>query len=217
MRFWKSFLKIFVLFLIGSFFGYIIETIFAILKTGHFEVRQGLIYGPFIPVYGLGAIVFYGVLLYTQKPIKVFIFSIIAGGLLEYICSFVQEKAFGSISWDYSGTFLNLHGRINLQYSIYWGLIGLFFLKLLPFIEKIDLLIDNPKCRIIIYIIMAFMFIDIIISILALGRQYARCMGIEPQNSLDTFLDKHYTDEFIQKIYTNKVWVATPQKKQTDI
>lgn len=207
MKYWTFFLKIFVLFFIGSIFGCIVETIFAIIKTGGFQIRQGLVYGPFIPIYGLGTILFYCILLITKKPVNVFVISVIMGGILEFICSLVQEKAFGSISWDYSGTFLNLGGRTNLQYSIYWGFIGLLFLKLFPFVDKIDLLTSNIKWRIVIYILMIFILIDVVISCLACNRQKNRKNEIEPQNKLNIFLDKHYSDEFLDKIYNNKKWV----------
>lgn len=205
----KFFLKLFVLFFIGSVFGCIVETIYAIIKTGGFQIRQGLIYGPFIPIYGLGTLLFYCILLITKKPLNVFIISVIMGGLLEFICSFIQEKAFGTVSWDYSGTFLNIGGRTNLQYSIYWGFIGLLFLKLFPLVDKIDLLTANKTWRIVIYILMVLIFIDIIISCLASNRQQERRNNIEPQSSIDIFLDEHYPDELLDKIYNNKKWVET--------
>lgn len=209
MKYWTFFLKLFVLFFIGSVFGCIVETIYAIIKTGAFQIRQGLIYGPFIPIYGLGTILFYCILLITKKPLNVFIISVIMGGLLEFICSYVQEKAFGSVSWDYSNTFLNLGGRTNLQYSIYWGFIGLLFLKLFPLVDKIDLLTSDLKWRIVIYILMIFILVDVVISCLACNRQEDRKNQIEAQNKLDVFLDTHYPDEFLDKIYNNKKWVST--------
>ena len=64
---WIFFIKLFWIFILGSFFGYIVETIYAyIISGGHFVVRQGLVYGPFIQVYGLGAMIYYILLLKTQ-------------------------------------------------------------------------------------------------------------------------------------------------------
>lgn len=209
MKYWRLLMKIFVLFFIGSIFGCIVETIYAIFKTGGFQIRQGLIYGPFIPIYGLGTILFYIILLITKKPVNVFVISVIMGGVLEFVCSLIQEKAFGSISWDYSGTFLNFAGRTNLQYCIYWGLIGLLFLKLFPLVDKIDLLTADTKWRIVIYILMAFILVDVMISAMACSRQYARQQNIEPRNKIESFLETYYPDEFLNKIYNNKKWVKT--------
>ena len=51
--------KIFFIFMIGSLIGYIVEMIVALVQNGHLESRQGVLYGPFTPVYGIGIIVFY--------------------------------------------------------------------------------------------------------------------------------------------------------------
>ena len=209
MKYWYFFMKLFVLFFIGSVFGCIVETIYAFIKYGSFQIRQGLIYGPFIPIYGLGTILFYIILLITKKPINVFIISIIMGGLLELICSIIQEKAFGSVSWDYSNTFLNINGRTNLQYSLYWGFIGLLFLKLFPYVDKIDLLTSDSKWRIIIYISMLFILFNVIISIMACSRQFERLKNIKATNIIEQFLDIHYPDSLLDKIYNNKKWVKT--------
>ena len=55
----KAIEKVFLIFIIGSICGYIFETIVVLFQKGHFEIRQGVIYGPFIPVYGLGGIMYY--------------------------------------------------------------------------------------------------------------------------------------------------------------
>ena len=52
-------IKIFLVFMIGSVLGYIVEMIVAFVQNGHFVSRQGLIYGPFTPVYGIGILVYY--------------------------------------------------------------------------------------------------------------------------------------------------------------
>jgi hypothetical protein len=51
--------------------------------------------------------------------------------VLEYVASFVMEKLFGSVFWDYSEKPLNLQGRICLQYSLYWGFLGLLLIYVL--------------------------------------------------------------------------------------
>ena len=53
----NEFSKIFIIFMIGSIIGYIVEMIVAFVQNGHFESRQGLIYGPFTPAYGIGIII----------------------------------------------------------------------------------------------------------------------------------------------------------------
>ena len=88
---------------------------YALVYTRTIEIRQGLIYGPFIQVYGMGALAFYFLVKTEQDPKKLFFKGMIMGGVLEYLCSFFQEIFFGSVSWDYSNLFLNLNGRTCRQ------------------------------------------------------------------------------------------------------
>ena len=54
-----KFIKVFIIFMIGSVIGYVVEMIVALVQNGYIESRQGLLYGPFTPVYGIGIIVYY--------------------------------------------------------------------------------------------------------------------------------------------------------------
>lgn len=122
------------LFLIYSFYGVIVEMIFCYAREykGVIESRCGLLYLPLSPIYGLGGIAISLILLnYFSNPILLFVLSMVVCTILEYIASFVMEKAFGSVFWDYSNKPLNLHGRICLEFSIYWGFLGLLLIYVL--------------------------------------------------------------------------------------
>ena len=164
---------------IGSVFGFFIEMLYALVYTRTFEIRRGLIYGPFIQVYGMGALAYYFLVKTEQDPKRLFFKAMIMGGALEYLCSFFQELFFGSVSWDYSYYILNLNGRTSLQYCIYWGIIGVFFLKAAyPFLIKMEKYLDNVKVIIISYILLAFVVFDVAISCIATNRQNERAKGI---------------------------------------
>ena len=76
-------IKIFWVFLIGSVIGCIIETIVGLIFDKTFQIRQGLIYGPVIPVYGIGLVMYY-VIISTVKDIKkVFLLSMLLRGAIE--------------------------------------------------------------------------------------------------------------------------------------
>lgn len=49
----KKLIIVLWLFVIGSFIGYVVEMCVGFVQNGYFESRQGLIYGPFTPVYGV--------------------------------------------------------------------------------------------------------------------------------------------------------------------
>ena len=118
----KKFFKIFWVFIIGCLAGYILEVTWHFILTRGFQTRQGLIYGPFAPVYGLGTLAFYLVLPKIKNIFNIFWVSALLGGITEYLCSYFQEKLFGTISWDYSGLFMNLDGRTSITDRILWGI-----------------------------------------------------------------------------------------------
>lgn len=198
-------MKIFWIFVIGSVFGFFAEMLYALVYTRTLEIRQGLIYGPFIQIYGMGAVAYYILISQIQDPKKAFFSGMIMGGALEYLCSFFQEIFFGTISWDYSHMFMNLNGRTSLLYCVYWGIIAIAYLKVIyPAFQKMEILLDKISVRIVTVILMIFMTFDIVISCMAGNRQQERREKIPPKGVFDEFLDRMYPDELLDRIYHNK-------------
>ncbi len=207
----KQLITIFWIFFIGSIVGYVFEIAFFFLKNGYFELRQGLVYGPFIPIYGVGAVLYYLVIdnLKIKNKLLIFFVTAVLGGITEYIFSFLQEKLFGSVSWDYSDLTFNLNGRTSLLHCTYWGLSGIFYIACIdPLVQKLKLIVDNKALRIITVILVIFMIFNILISWIASSRQLERKNDILPKNRFDVFLDKYYPDEFMDKIFNNKKYVV---------
>lgn len=203
----KELTILFWVFIIGSIAGFIFEVIVVFFQKGHFELRQGLIYGPFIPVYGIGAMCYYIVLskIKIKNKVQIFLITMILGGITEYLCSFIQEKAFGTISWDYSYLPFNINGRTSLLHCIYWGIGGVLYITYIePLLNK---MIDKTNMKafdLITIILSIFIVFDISISWMAADRQTERKNNIEPENRLDIFLDKNYPDEYMNRIFNNK-------------
>lgn len=201
---------LFWIFIIGSIAGFIFEITVVFFQKGHFELRQGLIYGPFIPVYGIGAMLYYVVLnkIKLKNKIQIFLITMLLGGLTEYLCSFMQEKLFGTISWDYSYLPFNINGRTSLLHCIYWGIGGILYITYIePLIEKMKEKMNKNSINIITTILAIFMILDITISWMAAERQIERKSNIEPENTIDLFLDKYYPDKYIDRIFNNKKYV----------
>lgn len=200
----KKIVKLFCVFVIGSIIGYLLEMIVGFVQNGHFVSKQGLIYGPFSQVYGIGLVIYYLVIPNNKKNIEIFLISMFLGGIVEYIFSYLQETFFGTISWDYSNLLFNINGRTSLLHCIYWGIGGILFSKYIrPQIEKIDLLYPKMWFKVLTIFLAIFLLFDIIISSLACKRQEERKEGIEPKNNIEIFLDKTYTDEVLNEIYSN--------------
>lgn len=199
---------IFWLFVIGSLVGFMCEMIFSLAVTHRIEFRQGLVYGPFTPVYGIGIFMYYIILrnINTTSKIKIFFITMFLGGVTEYCCSLLQEEIFGTVSWDYSDMILNVNGRTSLLYCIFWGIFGvLYFQYIMPVIEIFREFINDKWIKIITIIFCVFITFDVSISFLAANRQTARRNNISPSTKIDYFLDEHYPDEFMDKVYKNKM------------
>ena len=200
----KKIVKLFWVFVIGSIIGYLLEMIVGLVQNGHFVSKQGLIYGPFSQVYGIGLCIYYLVIPNNKKNIEIFLISMFLGGIVEYVFSYLQETFFGTISWDYSNLLFNINGRTSLLHCIYWGIGGILFSKYIrPQIEKLDLFYPKMWFKVLTIFLAIFLLFDIIISSLACKRQEERKEGIEPKNNIEIFLDKTYTNEVLNEIYSN--------------
>lgn len=203
--------KIFFIFMIGSVIGYIVEMIVAFVQEGHFESRQGVLYGPFTPVYGIGILVFYMFFnrIKTREKKKIFLLAMLLGGITEYLCSFLQEKIFGTISWDYSNWILNINGRTTLIHCTYWGIAGILYISYIePILPKLEALTRKNGTKMLAGGMAILMFFNITISSLAAIRQKYRNENVEPQNKLEEFLDEKYPDEYMDKVFANKKQVS---------
>lgn len=203
----EKYCLLFTIFIFGSFIGFILENLYTIVVKGHYALRQGLIYEPLIPIYGLGALTMYFLLKDKNKTdkyliFKIFIIGFIAGSLIEYICSYMQQSIFGTISWDYSKKMFNINGRINLFHSVLWGLLGLlFYYMILPMINLIK--IKDKKVKLMLVVITCIFVVDCTLSALACYRQKERRENLMPSNKIEILLDKHYPDEYLNRIYNN--------------
>ncbi len=204
----KFVLIIFWVFIIGSMIGYGVETIVAIIQNGHFASRQSLLYGPLIPVYGVGLVAYYLVIskIKDKGNLKIFIITMVLGGIVEYLFSFFQEKFFGTVSWDYSNLWFNINGRTSLLHCLYWGTGGVLFVKYIyPFIEKLINKIDVLVLKQITVILLVLLAFDVGISCIAANRQRERIEGVVANSSLDRFCDEYYPDSVMDYIYSNKI------------
>ena len=203
-NFLKQAIKITWIFVIGSVLGYIVEMIVGLVQNGHFVNRQGLVIGPFIQVYGIGLVIYYLLIPHAKTNTSVFFISMILGGIIEYLCSYFQERFFGTISWDYSNLLFNINGRTSLLHCIYWGIGGLLFIKFIyPQVQKIDKIYKKRYVKVLSFALIAFMFFDITITTLATQRQLERKKNIPSDNILDVVLDTYYPDEKLKYIYSN--------------
>ena len=130
---------LFLLFLIYSILGWIVEVLGKLIEKGKF-INRGFLIGPYCPIYGFACIIM-TVLWnkYLDDPFILFILIILTASITEYITSYIFEKIFKTRWWDYTKYKFNINGRICLETMIPFGIAGMivmygtnpFFLNLL--------------------------------------------------------------------------------------
>lgn len=202
--------KILLICFVGSFAGVIIELLWCLVKNGYIESRSGLVYGPFNLLYGAGAVLL-TVCLYRFRNRGAwisFLGGILVGSVVEYICSWGQEMLFGSRSWDYSHMPFNINGRICLLYSIFWGFLGVLWIKrIYPIMAECILKIPNKAGKIITWILVAFFAFNSFMTLTSMARWTQRMNGIEPTTKFEEFIDNRFPDSRMEKVFANMKFI----------
>lgn len=178
-----NYIYLIIYFITYSFLGWTMESIFRSICEKKI-INTGFLKGPFCPIYGIGAII---MLLFLKKfsynVILLFIISVIVLTIWEYIVGLLLEKMFHTKYWDYSKNKFNFQGRICLTNSIYWGVLGVVFVKYIhPFFENIINKIDIKIIIPIYSIIGLLMLIDIIVSVVKIKNIKMTLEKIEKLN-----------------------------------
>ena len=206
-----NFYKIALVCIVGSFAGVVVEMLWCLFRNGYLESRSGLVYGPFNPVYGIGAVVMTLALYrYRNRSSSIsFLGGALVGSVIEYLLSWGQEALFGSTSWDYSSMPFNLDGRICLLYSLFWGILGVFWIKsIYPRTAQVILKIPNRFGKILTWVLTILLVLDCAVSLMAVGRWSERVLGDPPASAVDVFFDQHFPDERMERIYANMEFSA---------
>ena len=128
---------LFMIFLMGGLAGWIHEEIFYWVTEGMLRNR-GVLYGPWLPIYGIGALCIYALKPLKPHPARLFLLCVALTGAVEYIVGYGCIRLFGLRLWDYRGLFLNVDGIVCLRSVVCFGLMGLAFHYLLePMLGKL--------------------------------------------------------------------------------
>ncbi len=189
------------LFIIGCLVGFVLETIFHFFKNGEWINKQGLLYGPFKPIYGFGLIFIVLIMNnYREKKFwQKFLIGVILGSAFEYFGSLFQEYVFGTSTWNYSHFNFNIGGRIYLPYCLAWGVIAVFCVDILyPWFKKIIKKVNVNLYQITTGIVAIFMIVNVSLTALASIRYSDRANNTTATNAIFKVIDEWYPDEYMQ-------------------
>ena len=155
----------FLLFLIYSFIGWLIEVIGKLIEKHKF-INRGFLIGPICPIYGHGCLLMILTLSrYKDNPLVLFVNAIFICSLLEYFTSYFMEKIFKARWWDYSKRKFNINGRICLETMLPFGILGCTVVYLIhPLIIRFINILSSTLTIVIAVIIFIIYLVDNAIS-----------------------------------------------------
>ena len=132
-------------FFISSIIGFIFEGLFTLITKNHFS--SGILYGPWTPIYGFGAIL---TIVISNKIFKkmhknritetivTFFVLLVVLTFIEWLGGIIIEKIFDKTLWNYKNYKYNLGKYITLEMSLIWGITSILLIYLIkPLIDKL--------------------------------------------------------------------------------
>lgn len=219
----NTFATWFLLFIIYAVVGWCVEVLHVLYKNKKLSNR-GFLIGPICPIYGCGAIMLTLLLGRTENVFIIFLVSVIASAVLEYLTSFLMEKLFRVRWWDYSNVPFNIRGRICLANLLYFGIFGILIIRFAnPFLFS---LIGglSPTVRIILAAIAFAIFIcDIAVSLwliiecrVTVGTVNRDATDEITANIQETLMDKGKLNRRLAKAFPNmEAKKKVPRQRKT--
>lgn len=157
---------LFLLFLIYSFLGWIMEMVVCYFATKKW-VDRGFLIGPICPIYGSGCLLIILLLnKYLEDPLVLFVMAMLICSLLEYFTSYIMEKLFKARWWDYSHKKYNINGRICLDNILAFGILGLLMMFVInPFVVKMLGYISTNILNIVSLVLFIVFVVDLVVSL----------------------------------------------------
>ncbi len=174
------------------FLGWIWETCYvSVLKAKW--VNRGFMRGPFLPIYGSGAIV---VLIFTlpfrTNPGLVFVVGMASATILEYFTGAAMEQMFHVRYWDYSNQRLNLNGHICVTSSLAWGMFSVILTLYghTP-VERLVSCMSINVLEVIVFVLTVYISIDMAESVREAINLKEVLLSLEENNEEFRRLQKH--------------------------
>lgn len=207
-----DFFNLFWMFFVCCILGLVLEIIWhmTVVDFGQYEDRAGLLFGPFSPIYGFGAVLVTLSLnrLYNKNPVITFVVAGIVGGAFEWAVAFFMETSFGITAWNYSDyNFFGIPdpvavfsgGRTATQFLIIWGILGLVWVKFfLPIMLKVINVIPWTLRYSLTTAMAVLMLLNGLMTLGSLDCWYMRASGVQPETPIEQFFGDFFPDTFMK-------------------
>lgn len=200
--------QVVIIFFVGSMAGLLIEEVWMLATAGLTESRVGLVWGPFSPLYGLGAVALtlLGFFLRRRgaKNWQVFLVSAVVGGLLEQFAGWSMSTFFDAESWTYFGLPDRITQWVAWRFLVFWGLLGLAWCRAV--MPRLLYQIGMPTTRrqaVFVTLVAVYLVADVAMTLVCFNRKSARDAGVPPANAFEQWVDTNYSDEFIAGRFEN--------------
>ena len=177
----ESFKKYYLYFMMYAVFGWVYEVFLEVVVYRWGFTNRGVLFGPYCPVYGVGALAFIftiGRILKNYKKPRdkillipfVFFRCMFIATAIEFVTSYLCEWVMGYWPWQtYVDYKYNFQGRIALSPSLRFGLGGVLFLYILqPIFEKFVGKLKKKQLNNVFYVVFSIFILDIIREIITL-------------------------------------------------
>lgn len=206
-----NFFNLFWEFVACCVLGLILEIIWhmVVVDPGVYQDRAGLLFGPFSPIYGFGAVLVTLALnrLYNKSLVIIFLVSAVVGGAFEAFTALFMQLGFGAVAWDYSSyTILGAPdpiavasgGRTSTMFVVMWGVLGLVWVKaFLPMLLRVVNLIPWRVRYGLTTLCALLMFANGLFTLAALDCWFERMSGVEPVSAAGIYFAEHYDNEWM--------------------
>ncbi len=150
-----------------SIVGWILECIYCSIGQRK-VVNRGLLYGPWCPVYGFGAVALIVTLSpLTSYPLLFVPLSILVTSIIEFVTGWIFEQVLHMKLWDYTGKFLSIKGYVCLKNSLIWGVLSALFIWFIhPQVEKVYLHLGSDVTYYGSLVILLVFGVDFLVSLI---------------------------------------------------
>ncbi len=202
--------QVIIIFFIGCMAGLLLEEIWMLATAGLTENRVGLVWGPFSPLYGTGAVLLtvlcFQLRRHNAGALAIFLVSAAIGGGLEQVTGWAMETLFNATSWSYSHLPDHITKWVAWRFLFFWGLLGLVWARTV--MPRLLYQIGMPTSQrqiLFVTLVAVYLVADIGMTMACFNRKTARDAGVPARTAFEQWVDTNYSDEFISGRFQNLV------------